>query len=54
MARAAGLAIATANGYIAATAAANGFAVASRDAGSFEALGVTVINPRLTNMLART
>lgn len=44
-ARAAGLAIATADGYIAATAAANGFAVATRDASPFDAAGVTVINP---------
>jgi len=44
-ARAAGLAIAAADGYIAAIAAANGFAVATRDAAPFEAAGVTVINP---------
>lgn len=44
-ARAAGLAIATADGYIAATAAANGFAVATRDSTPFKAAGVTVINP---------
>lgn len=44
-ARAAGLAVATADGYIAAIAAANGFAVATRDTGPFEAAGVTVINP---------
>lgn len=41
----AGLAIATADGFIAATAAANGLAVATRDTGPFEAAGVTVINP---------
>lgn len=41
----AGLAIAAADGFIAATAAANGFAVATRDIGPFEAAGVTVINP---------
>ncbi len=44
-ARRAGLAIATADGYIAAIAAANGFAVATRDASPFDAAGVTVINP---------
>ncbi|CAN0441104.1 unnamed protein product [Ectocarpus sp. 12 AP-2014] len=41
----AGLAIAAANGFIAATAAANGFAVATRDTSPFEAAGATVINP---------
>lgn len=44
-ARAAGLAIATADGYIAAIAAANGFTVATRDTGPFDAAGVIVINP---------
>ena len=44
-ARLAGLAIATADGYIAAIAAANGLAVASRDTTPFEATGVAVINP---------
>ena len=44
-ARATGLAIATANGYIAAIAAANGFTVATRDTGPFEAAGAGVINP---------
>ena len=44
-ARAAGLAIATADGYIAAIAAANGFAVATRDVSPFEAAGAAVINP---------
>lgn len=44
-ARAAGLAIATADGYIAAIAAANGFTVATRDTGPFEAAGVAVIDP---------
>ena len=44
-ARAGGLAIATADGYIAAIAAANGFVVASRDTGPFEAAGTAVINP---------
>jgi len=43
--RSAGLAIATADGYIAAIAAANGFAVATPDTSPFEAAGVTVINP---------
>ena len=46
-ARAAGLAIATTDGYIAAIAAANGFTVATRDIGPFEAAGVAVINPWL-------
>lgn len=46
-ARKAGLAIATADGYIAAIAAANGFTVASRDTGPFEAAGAAVINPWL-------
>lgn len=44
-ARAAGLAVATADGYIAAIAAANGLAVATRDTSPFKAAGVTVINP---------
>jgi toxin FitB len=43
--RSAGLAIATADGYIAAIAAANGFAVATRDASPFKAAGVTVLDP---------
>ena len=43
--RTAGLALATADGYIAAIAAANGLAVATRDTSPFEAAGVTVINP---------
>lgn len=46
-ARAAGLAIATADAYIAAIAAANGFTVATRDTGPFEAAGAAVINPWL-------
>ena len=46
-ARAAGLAVATADSYIAAIAATNALAVATRDAGPFEAAGVTVINPWL-------
>ena len=44
-ARAAGLAIGTADGYIAAIAAANGMMVATRDVSPFEAFGVAVINP---------
>lgn len=44
-ARAAGLAIAAADGYIAAIAATHGLAVATRDTGPFEAAGVAVINP---------
>jgi predicted nucleic acid-binding protein len=44
-ARSAGLAIATAEGYITAIAAANGFAVATRDTRPFEASGTAVINP---------
>jgi predicted nucleic acid-binding protein len=44
-ARTDGLAIATADGYIAAIAAANGFAVATRDTSPFEAAGAAVINP---------
>ena len=46
-ARVAGLAITSADGYIAAIAAANGLAVATRDTGPFEAAGATVINPWL-------
>jgi toxin FitB len=44
-ARAQGQAIATADGYIAATAASHGLMVATRDASPFEAAGLTVINP---------
>ena len=44
-ARAQGKAIATADGYIAATAASHGLMVATRDTGTFEAAGLTVINP---------
>ncbi|WP_249978001.1 type II toxin-antitoxin system VapC family toxin [Vreelandella olivaria] len=44
-ARATGLAIGTADGYIAAIAAANSMMVATRDVSSFEAAGVDVINP---------
>lgn len=46
-ARASGLSIASADGYIAAIAAANGLAVATRDNGPFEAAGAMVINPWL-------
>ncbi len=46
-ARTAGLAVASADGYIAAVAAANGLTVASRDTGPFVAAGVAVINPWL-------
>jgi len=45
--RKAGLAIATADGYIAAIALANRFEVATRDTGPFAAAGVAVINPWL-------
>lgn len=44
-ARAAGRAIAAADGYIAAIAMANGFVVATRDIGPFEAAGAAVIDP---------
>jgi len=44
-ARAAGLAIGTSDGYIAAIASANAFSVATRDASPFEAAGLKVINP---------
>jgi predicted nucleic acid-binding protein len=44
-ARAAGLAIGAADGYIAATAAANRMAVATRDAAAFEAAGIPAIDP---------
>lgn len=44
-ARAAGVAIATADGYIAATAQAHRMTVATRDATPFAAAGVPVINP---------
>jgi hypothetical protein len=44
-ARAAGLSIASADGYIAAIAAANGLAVATRDTGPFKAAGAAVIDP---------
>jgi toxin FitB len=44
-ARTTGLAIAAADGYIAAIAAANGLTVATRDTGPFEAAGVAVIDP---------
>lgn len=44
-ARAAGLAVGTADGYIAASAAASGFTVATRDTSPFQAVGTAVINP---------
>jgi predicted nucleic acid-binding protein len=44
-ARATGLAIATADGMIAAIAAAAGFTIATRDRSSFEAAGVPIIDP---------
>lgn len=44
-ARAAGLAIGTTDGYIAAIASANKFAVATHDTSPFKAAGVPVINP---------
>lgn len=44
-ARASGLAIGAADGYIAATAAANGMMVATRDVSPFLAAGLDVINP---------
>jgi toxin FitB len=44
-ARAAGLAVATADGYIAAIAKTHGFTVATCDTGPFEAAGIEVINP---------
>lgn len=44
-ARAAGVAISTADGYIAAIAIANNLAVATRDTSPFEASGAAVINP---------
>lgn len=44
-ARKSGLAIAAADGYIAAIAATNRLTVASRDTSPFEAAGATVINP---------
>lgn len=44
-ARASGLEIASADGYIAAIAAASGLAVATRDTGLLEAAGAAVINP---------
>lgn len=43
--RAAGLAVETADAFIAAVAHANGFAVATRDTTPFEAAGLNVINP---------
>lgn len=50
-ARAAGLAIATADGMIAATAAAAGFTVATRDTSPFAAAGVPTVDPWQTEGL---
>ena len=47
-ARKTGLAIAAADGYIAAIAATHGFTVATRDNRPFEAAGASVINPWLS------
>ena len=44
-ARASGLAIASAEGYIAAIAVANGLTVATRDTSPFKAAGIAVVNP---------
>ena len=44
-ARAAGLAISTSDGYIAATAVANGMMVATRDTAPFKAAGLETIDP---------
>lgn len=44
-ARAAGAAIGTADGYVAATASAANMAVATRDCAPFQAAGVSVIDP---------
>ncbi len=44
-ARASGLAIETADAFMAAIALANGFTVATRDTRPFEAAGLSVINP---------
>ena len=43
--RAAGLAIETADAFIAAVAIANGFTVATRDTSPFEAAGLKIVNP---------
>jgi hypothetical protein len=43
--RAAGLAVETADAFIAAVALANGFAVATRDTAPFEAAGLKIVNP---------
>jgi hypothetical protein len=44
-AKSSGLAIAAADGYIAAIAATNRFSVATRDVSPFQAAGVNIINP---------
>lgn len=51
-ARGAGLAIGTADGYIAAIASAHEFAVATRDTGPFKAAGLIVIDPWKTSIRA--
>ena len=45
MAKAQGLAVGVADGFIAAIAASNGMAVATRESAPFVAMGVAVINP---------
>ncbi len=47
-ARSVGLAINTADGFIAAIAAANKMTVATRDIGPFQAAGISVVNPWAT------
>jgi len=47
-ARKTGLAVAAADGFIAAIAVVNGFTVASRDTSPFKAAGAAVINPWLS------
>lgn len=49
-ARARGLTVGLADGYIAGIAAARGLAVATRDVSPFEAVGVTVIVPWVTGV----
>lgn len=48
-ARSSGIAVAAADGYIAAIALTNGLSVATRDVGPFEAAGAKVINPWAEN-----
>ena len=45
MAKAQGLAVGVADGFIAAIAASNGMAVATRESAPFVAMGVAAINP---------